>query len=56
MAIMGDVASQDEIKDSDPNRVVLKMEMPEWICATLCAGLDIDGINDGTAIEDPEEV
>lgn len=32
------------------------MEVPEWICATICAGIDIDGLNSGNAIEDPDEI
>jgi len=32
------------------------MEVPEWICATICAGIDIDGLNDGSTVEDPDEI
>lgn len=32
------------------------MEVPEWICATICAGIDIDGLYDGSTVEDPDEI
>lgn len=32
------------------------MEVPEWICSTICAGIDIDGLNSGNTIEDPDEI
>lgn len=53
---MGDIGSDETIKDSDPVRIVVKVEVPDWICSTICAGLDVDGINDGSAIEDPDEI
>lgn len=53
---MGDIASSEEIYLSDPNKQVIKMEVPEWICSTICAGIDIDGLNDGSTVEDPDEI
>jgi len=32
------------------------MQVPEWICSTICAGIDIDGLNDGSSVEDPDEM
>jgi len=55
-AIMGDVASSEEIVDTDTRRMVVKMAVPEWICTAICAGIDVDGLSDGSAIEDSEEV
>jgi len=32
------------------------MEVPAWICSTICAGIDLDGLNDGSTVEDPDEI
>lgn len=53
---MGDVANSEVIVNTDVRRAVVKMEVPEWICSTICAGIDIDGLSDGSVIEDSEEM
>lgn len=53
---MGDIASSEEILTTDPSKQVVKMEVPEWMCSAICAGIDIDGLNDGSTVEDPDEI
>lgn len=35
--------------------MVKKMDVPEWVCSMLCAGLNIEELLDGQAINDPGE-
>lgn len=44
-----------EVLKSDTRFVVVPMEIPEWMCSTICAGINLKDIMDGQDIQEPPE-
>lgn len=54
-ALGADMAT-DELVKSEQGKDFIKMTIPEWMCSSVCAGLNLDDIVSGeSTIEDPED-
>lgn len=49
-------AGEQPIIKSESRFMVVPMEIPEWMCNTICAGINLNEIMDGEGINEPPEV
>jgi len=53
---LGKSPGDDGIVKTDMRFNYIRMDVPEWICESICAGLDMDELASGEAdIEEPED-